>query len=218
MTNMTMQLESPAAFRTMADLSNEMGDIPPERILLNPAPGTATEQDVLDLDDHHDRLCELIDGVLVEKIMSSRESILAVAIASLLHQFIAGKKLGFVLGEGGMLRLRPQLVLIPDVAFVARKSLPGGKFPDDAIAPIAPDLAIEVLSKGNTPAEMARKRKEYFAAGTRLVWEINPKGRSVKAYSAPDKFTLLTHNQSLDGAPVLRGLKINLRELFAELD
>jgi len=218
MLRMTMLLESPPAFRTMADLSAEMADFPPARILLSPTPGTATEQDVLDLDDHHDRLCELIDGVLVEKIMSTRESILAMAIGRILGNFVEDGRLGYVVGEAGMLKIRPQLVLIPDVAFIARKSLPGGKFPQDAIAPIAPDLAIEIVSQSNTTAEMARKRREYFAAGTKLVWEIDPKARSVRAYTAPEKFALLTRGQTLEGKPVLRGMKIPLKKLFAVLD
>ena len=215
---MTMLLESPTAFRTMADLSNEMGDIPPDRILLNPAPGTATEQDVLDLDDHQDRLCELFDGVLVEKTMGARESMLAAVIIRIIGSFVTPRRLGFVFAPDGMFRLRPRLILIPDVAFVARKSLAGGKFPDDAVAPIAPDLAVEVLSKSNTSDEMARKRREYFAAGTKLVWEFDLKARNVRVYTGAEKSVLLSRNQILEGSPVLRGLKINLRELFAELD
>ncbi len=68
---------------TMADLLRELGDIPPDRVLLRPCP--ATEADVVWLDDHADRLCELVDGVLVEKPMGLRESFLAMAIGSTLR-------------------------------------------------------------------------------------------------------------------------------------
>ena len=44
------------------------------------APGTATEQDILDADDHEDRLFELVDGVMVEKPIGIKESILASAV------------------------------------------------------------------------------------------------------------------------------------------
>ncbi|MCE5268992.1 MAG: hypothetical protein LLG00_14035, partial [Planctomycetaceae bacterium] len=61
---------------TIADVLTHLGGIPPERVRLFPPPGTATEKDVEELDDHADRLCELIDGVLVEKTMGYKESIL----------------------------------------------------------------------------------------------------------------------------------------------
>jgi Uma2 family endonuclease len=215
---MTTLLPPASTYRTMSDLLQELGDVPPERVLLFPLPGTATEQDVLDLDDHHDRLCELIDGVLVEKAMSTRESFLAVAISAVLFQFVSARKLGIITGEAGMLKLRPGLVCIPDVAFLAYQSFPNSKLPDDAIWAIAPDLAVEVLSKSNTKAEMSRKRKEYFAAGTRLVWEFDAKARTVAVYTSPDQSTLLDQNQTLGGDPVLSGLTISLSELFAQLD
>jgi hypothetical protein len=53
--------------RTVADLLKRLGDIPPERVWFRPVPGTATEQDVLNIEAHQNRLCELVDGVLVEK-------------------------------------------------------------------------------------------------------------------------------------------------------
>jgi Uma2 family endonuclease len=215
---MTLLLSPPPARPTFSDLLKSLGDIPPERILMNPPPGTATEQDVLDLDDHEDRLCELIDGVLVEKPMSSRESMLAMMIGRLLLNFVIPRKLGAVTGESGMLRLRPFLVLIPDVAFISRQRYPAGKLPTDAIFRLAPDLAVEILSKANTRAEMARKRREYFAAGTRLVWEFDVKKRSVNVFTAPHQFKTLRHNQILDAKPVLPGLKISLTSLFAQLD
>jgi Uma2 family endonuclease len=101
---------------------------------------------------------------------------------------------------------------------ILRKSLPGGKVPQDAIFRIAPDLAVEILSKTNTKAEMARKRREYFAAGTKLVWEFDPKARTVAVYTAPEQVTVLDQHQTLSGAPILDGLAISLTELFAELD
>src|SRR2546421_188787 len=65
---------------TLADLQDRLGHIPEERILMDPPPGTATEQDVIYLDDHEDRICELVEGVLVEKPMGFEESSLAAMI------------------------------------------------------------------------------------------------------------------------------------------
>jgi Uma2 family endonuclease len=215
---MTMLVEDNPTAETIADLLHDLGDVPPERVRMKPPPGTATEQHVLDLDDHDDRLCELVDGVLVEKAMSSSESLLALVIGSILHQFVRAQKLGRMLGADGMLQLGPRLIRMPDVSFISKDRFPGGKLPNDAIWQIAPDLAVEVLSKSNTRREMARKRSEYFAAGTRLVWEFDPKTRSVAVYTGPEQFTTLKENQILDGGAVLPGLSISLSELFAQLD
>jgi len=125
---MTTLLEPSTTYRTVSDLLHSLGDVPPERVLLRPTPGTATEQDVLDLDDHHDRICELVDGTLVEKTIGTRESSLACLIIMALGNFVLPRKLGIVTGEAGMLRLRPSLVRIPDVAFITRVS-PAAKCP-----------------------------------------------------------------------------------------
>ena len=75
-----------------------------------------------------------------------------------------------VVGEAGMMRISQGLVRIPDVSFVSWDRLPEGKVPSEPIPALAPDLAVEVLSQGNTAKEMNRKRREYFEAGVRLVW------------------------------------------------
>jgi len=69
--------KTPATEWTVADLQRRFGPIPFSRIRQNPAPGTATEDDVLWLNDHEDRLCELVDGILVEKTVGLEESWLA---------------------------------------------------------------------------------------------------------------------------------------------
>jgi hypothetical protein len=55
--------------QTVADLLERLGGIPARRVRLRPTPGTATEQDVIEVHDREKKLCELVDGVLVEKVM-----------------------------------------------------------------------------------------------------------------------------------------------------
>jgi Uma2 family endonuclease len=109
-------------------------------------------------------------------------------------------------------------VRIPDVAFVSWERLPGRRIPSEPIPDLAPDLAVEVLSPGNTPGEMARKRQEYFAAGVQLVWIVDPVARTVAVYTAPEQSTVLQAAQTLAGEPVLPGFTLPLRRLFAALD
>jgi Uma2 family endonuclease len=203
---------------TLADLLERLGNIPLDRVRFRPPPGTATEQDVLDVAAHEDRLCELVDRTLVEKPMGYCESVLALALAGFLRTFVIPGNLGVVSGADGMMRLFPGLVRIPDVAFASWDRFPNRRVPTAPVPNLVPDLAVEVLSLSNTAAEMARKLGEYFRAGVRLVWIVDPPARTVAVYTAPEQFTVLTEADTLDGAPVLPGFTLPLRELFAELD
>jgi Uma2 family endonuclease len=215
---MNLLLTPPDRILTVADLLEKLGDIPPDRVRFWPIPGTATEKDVLELHDHEDRLFELVDGVLVEKGMGYAESALTIALIRFLDRFIHRRNLGLLTGADGMLRLFPGLVLIPDVAFVSWDRVPGRRMPKEPIPDLIPDLAVEVLSKSNTPKEMARKRQEYFKAGVRRVWEVDPESRTVAVYSSAKRCTTLEESATLSGEPVLPGFSLSLRKLFAELD
>ena len=65
---------------------------------------------------------------------------------------------------------------------------------------------------------MARKRREYFAAGVRLVWLVDPDARTIAVYTAPGSSTLLRQADTLPGGAVLPGFSLSLKELFDELD
>lgn len=104
---------------TLADLLEQLGGIAPARVRFRPPPGTATEKDVLEVRARTGRLCELVDGVLVEKGMGFRESMLAGALIEALRAFVRPRNLGLLTGEAGMMRLASGLVRMPDVAFVS---------------------------------------------------------------------------------------------------
>ena len=105
-----------------------------------------------------------------------------------------------------------------DVAFSSWDRLPGGKVPEERVPELVPDLAVEVLSEGNTYAEMARKRREYFHAGVRQVWMIDIEERTVAVYSDITKYEVFDETQSLTGGEILPGLEISITVLFGELD
>jgi len=214
---MTILTEPTESTETMGDLLKRLGDISPDRVRLRPMPGTATEADVVRIHAHEKRLFELIDGVLVEKGMGYRESILAGAILEGLRSWTKPRKLGLVTGADGMMRLFPGLVRIPDVAYASWERFPNRQVPTEAIPQLVPDLAVEVLSESNTKREMNRKRNEYFDAGVRLVWIVDPKTSTIRVYTEPEQFTVLDQNQILDGGAVLPGFTYSLRDLFAEL-
>src|SRR5580698_11376642 len=93
---------------TVAELLDRLGGIPAYRVLLKPTPGTATEEDVLKvLAEPRKRICELIDGTLVEKVMGTQEAILSNYLSSLLWAFVKENDLGIVMGGDGPVRLMP---------------------------------------------------------------------------------------------------------------
>ena len=125
---------------------------------------------------------------------------------------------GKLVGADGMMRLFPGLVRIPDVAFISWKRFPKKKRKRGEIPTVVPDLVVEVLSKGNTPREMARKLDEYFRAGVTSVWYVDPKRRKVRIYTARNHSIVLGEDEQLEGGDVLPGFTLSIREWFAEAE
>jgi Uma2 family endonuclease len=203
---------------TLADLLERLGGVPLSRIRFQPPPGTATVADVIRIAEKEGKLCELVDGVLVEKAVGYNESGLALFLGGLLNAFVIPRNLGLVTGADGTVRLMPGLVRIPDVAFTNWDRLPGRQRPAAPVPHLAPNLAVEVLSDSNTPGEMAAKCHDYFTAGVEVVWEVDPQVRTVTVYTSPTDTTLLRPGDVLDGGVALPGFTLPVSELFAELD
>ena len=205
---------APPTINTLADLRERLGGIPLDRIRFRPAPGTATEKDVIEAEARDNRLCELVDGTLVEKAVGFEEARLAARLVHLVNSYLDKNDLGVCVGADGMMRIAPGLVRIPDVSFITWDRLPGRESPREPIPDLAPDLAVEVLSEGNTKPEMTRKVREYFEAGVILVWLIDPKKRTARVFSTVDKSTLVRADQSLDGGDVLPGFVLPLADFL----
>lgn len=203
---------------TLADLLDRLGGIPLNRIRFRPYPGTATVQDVIDMERRESKLFELVEGVLLEKAGGFIQSGLAGFLLGVLNAFVIPRNLGIVTGADGTVELMAGLVRIPDVAFTSWDRLPGRRYPTTPIPRLAPNLAAEVLSRSNTPGEMAVKRQDYFTAGVELVWEIDPVARTVVVYTSVTHLTTLSAPDTLDGGLILPGFTLPLQELFAELD
>src|SRR5262245_201413 len=205
--------------QTLQDLVDRLGGIPLFRIRLEAPIGRATEEDVIKVRRETRRLCELVDGILVEKGMGFRESLLAGVILAMLRDFVVPRNLGLVSVADGMIKLGPGLVRIPDVAFFEWKNVPGGEIPDAPIPRLSPTLAVEVLGPSNTKAEMQRKRREYFETGVEMVWQIDPSSRSASVYrrnqKRPRKYV---QSGTIEEVPGMPGFRFSLGDLFSELD
>jgi len=115
---------------------------------------------------------------------------------------------GFKLGSN------PDTVRAPDIAFIRQQRV-------DEVGetkgfwPGAPDLAVEVLSPDDTIAEVEEKVAEWLTAGTRQVWLVSIKLRTLTLYRSPTDISVVTENELLDGGDVLPGFRIQVKEIFA---
>ncbi len=98
---------------TAGDVEGWLPGFPVARIRVSPTPGTATEQDILDVERQTGQICELIDGTLVDKVMASLESMLAAEIIIHIGAYLQIRDLGIVLGADGYLKLLSDQVRAP---------------------------------------------------------------------------------------------------------
>lgn len=206
---------APPQTETLADLVDRLGDIPLDRILAHPPPGTATPDDLLRLQEGEPkRLCELVEGVLVEKAMGLEESRLAMRLGQYLLNYLDQTNLGTVCGADGPITFDVGLIRLPDVSYIPFDAIPEGADPHTPMPDWIPALAVEVISKSNTRREIERKRGEYFAAGTHMVWVVDPKKRTVDVYTAPDVCVTRNDGDTLDAPEILPGFALDVTEWF----
>ena len=203
---------------TLADLHRSLGEVPLERICMDPFPGTATEDDLLRLSVQNNTLYELIDGTLVEKAMGNRASFSAGELFFYLRLFLETHKIGCLFPADGMFRFTPNTVREPDVCFIPIDRIPASGFPSRTIDDVVPILAVESLSPSNTRKEMKLKREVYFKTGVELVWMLDPDKETIDVYTSETDFTTLTMNDTLDGGTVLPGFTIAVNAIFPAWD
>lgn len=206
-------------FRTFADVQERVGHVPPDRILLRPVPGTATEADLLDNSVTGGWPVELIDGILVQKACGWGKGVVSARVGFTVAAFDFDHNLGVVSGGKGPIRLRADLVRMPDVSLIRWDSVDDPEEienPAGAFLEYPPDLAVEVLSPGNTQREMEIKLEEYAKAGVKLVWYVDPERKEVDVYpkgNAKRKKTVGITG-TLDGGDVLPGFTLPVAKIF----
>lgn len=167
-------------------------------------------------DDDPDRL-ELVRGRVVrEPPPGARHGDIAHRIGRILGNFVADGDLGRVADHAGFLLSEdPPTVRQPDLAFVPRESVPD-EGPPIGYWRVPPALAIEVVSPANTIIGMREKIRDYFDAGSREVWIVDPTGETVTVHTSPRDVRILTIGDRLEGGEILSGFTLELAELFGE--
>jgi Uma2 family endonuclease len=172
-----------------------------------------TPDDLLRLED--EGLFELVDGELREKQMSSLASRTAGIIGARLFYFTEASKSGDVVYPEQTFQCFPHnsdLIRRPDVALIVASRV--AAVPEEGHVPVAPDLAIEVISPNDKMYEFEEKLLDYQMAGVKVVWEVNPKFRFVRVHHPDRNSHFLLESDTLTGDPVLPAFSVLVKELL----
>ena len=159
---------------------------------------------------------ELVRGEVVETMRpGGLHGVIAAAVSALLHVWARQTKAGHVGVEAGFILARaPDTVRGPDVAFVRRDRIPPGGVPE-GFWPLAPDLAVEIVSPGDTTNEILAKVGDYLAAGTPLIWVIYPRRQEVVVHMPDQVSRTYGAGDDLSFPEVLPGFSCLVADLFS---
>jgi Uma2 family endonuclease len=164
------------------------------------------------LPEHGDTLFELINGRVYPVVSNNRSSRIAGKILTFINVFVLAQKIGYVTGaDGGYIVAGERLM--PDVAFMSKARQP--RRSKEAYNPLAPDLAVEVLSPSDDESNVRIKLADYLRAGT-VVWIVNPDTRTVEIHLPDQPSSKLTENDTLAGGDVLPGFTLPVSDIFED--
>jgi Uma2 family endonuclease len=176
-------------------------------------PTRLTPEDVERASERDGKRYELIDGELKEKVVGAEAIYVALRIAQRLSAAYDPDQ-GFAFVEATVYCFdRPNHGRKPDVSFIWRRRLPGGTVPKGDLR-LAPDLAVEVLSPGNTGTELDEKLDEYLAAGMPMVWIVNPDRRTIRVYRSDGTMRLFRAPDVIENEPLLPGFRMTVGDVF----
>lgn len=165
--------------------------------------------------------CELVRGKVVPKGGSfeiymptgAKHGAVTDELEARISYFVRKNKLGRVFAAETGFILAEGTVRGIDISFVGKEKIAEFGVPD-GFFPVAPDLAVEVISPGNTSDEIQSKIEEYLSAGTKLVWIVYPKQKMIHVHRQSNVIKVLRENDELDGEEVLPNFKVKLNEIF----
>ena len=159
---------------------------------------------------------ELVRGKAVGSAPAGFEhGSIAANLHVLLGSFVRAHKLGVTaVAEAGYILARdPDTVRAPDISFIARERMPANGLPAGFV-PLAPDLVVEVISPSESSDEIQDKVVAYLAAGTRMLWVVFPRTRTVTVYRSLQNARILTAEDTLGGEDVVPGFECRVSEIF----
>lgn len=143
--------------------------------------------------------------------------LVATALVHILRAFVIERRLGAVVSAetGFVIAHDPDTVRAPDVAFVTADRVTTQKRPSGYFVG-APDLAVEVVSPTDTNDAVEAKVLDYLDAGTRQVWVVSPRHRTLQVVESRQSSRILGPDDTLDGGDLLPGFSLRVGEIFPE--
>ena len=157
---------------------------------------------------------ELIDGIVViaEPLNKPIHGLACSNVGYQIGNYVHEHKTGWgSMRAGFILRRNPDTVRAPDLAFYSFERAPVAL---NRYTETAPDLAVEVLAPENSTRYILDKVNDYFTAGVRLVWVVDPQENSVMAYSDAVRGVVYAEADTLDGGDVLPGFTCKVADFF----
>ena len=172
---------------------------------------TAAQFDhLLSLPENRERRLELVGGEVIEVVSNNYASLIALYIAARLLTFVEADRLGWVTGADGGYRVAGERY-IPDAAYISRTRQPEPC--REAYNPLAPDLALEVVSPTDEERTLRIKLTNYLAAGT-TVWVVYPQEQEIEIHAPGQPVRILDRTGTLDGGAVLPGFSLAIQTIF----
>ncbi|MBX3086533.1 MAG: Uma2 family endonuclease [Anaerolineae bacterium] len=170
--------------------------------------------DFVNLPENSNKAFERWNGEIVEVSPSNPySSLVSAQIIIAIGIYLKTNPIAWITGEGAGYDISATDTLAPDVAVVLRSRQ--SSIPSKGFNPIPPDIAVEVVSPGNTANEIHGKVLKYIQAGTQLVWVVYPDTQTVAIHTAVGARTL-TINDTLDGGTVLPNFALPIQEIFPQ--
>lgn len=146
---------------------------------------------------------------------SANHGSIAMELARQLANYVGERRIGRVFASetGFLIQRDPDTVLAPDVAFVRQDRLKD--LPDQGYFPGAPDLAVEVLSPGDTAPEVLEKVELWLSAGCAQVWIVNPRNHAISAYLGDGHLSVYHEEEEVDGGDLLPGFRLLVSSVFS---
>jgi Uma2 family endonuclease len=169
----------------------------------------------LENDDGAGFLYELnADGRLEKRKMGARSESVSAAFVAALHQFARGR--GTAMGGGVGLQIfvgRPLRIPRADAIFISRERLP--ELPAGHLQ-VAPELLVEVVSRGDNAGELERKVQEYLSAGVLRVWVAYPDEKTITIRRPDGSSSILGIGETITGEDAAPGFTAAVASLFPE--
>jgi Uma2 family endonuclease len=180
----------------------------PERLI------TADEfEHIVDLPENRERLLELINGEIVEKMPTQEHGFIAGNIITAINIFAKPRRLGRAAVEARHRAPEDSInARMPDVSFTSARQ----PMVTRGSVMYMPDLAVEIQSPDDTVKMMREKAIYYLANGARLVWLVYPRKHFIEVYSSDADVEILLEGDALTGGDVLPGFALPVAEVFAD--